>query len=492
MGEPTDSFQETDRKSRLTHFFLIVIATLCLAFGFVNNSFGVADSTWFKNHQKDTQGHVIGNLIRSSSHGLWEHSGLNGINQSRPPYWKLERPWNGGLAQQQHQMYLDGTSKEHYNPYFSQPGGQAWVFIALDKLTNKQPEEKLQLYRWITGFSSAFILSLLLSWLLKVGGWGAALVAGVSMVYSPWLTVFGANLWWFFSSFFIPMAITALATGRASSPKLKMWFFLSGLGIFIKGFLTGFEYISTTLVMAQIPLILDLVRRNDSLQCSLARLLASCFGSIAGAVLTILLLCIQISIYRGDTMAGLDHILHSYQKRSSGAKENLNRHYNYGLEADVEEIVKGYRQGVCFDLDSKPLRERKDHSEDSFMRPFRYDDLISTLKILSLVWLVWAMLFSSIRWALISFLLATWCSLLGPLSWFIIFKGHSSVHWHMNYICWHMPFSFMVAAMVGITGEYILKATWWPVSKLFKLNKKEAQTQKEPEEKKPTASTSQP
>jgi len=45
--------------------------------------------------------------------------------------------------------------------------------------------------------------------------------------------------------------------------------------------------------------------------------------------------------------------------------------------------------------------------------------------------------------------LALWFSLLAPLSWMVIFKGHSYIHTHMNFITWHMPFTILGFGLMG-------------------------------------------
>ena len=43
-----------------------------------------------------------------------------------------------------------------------------------------------------------------------------------------------------------------------------------------------------------------------------------------------------------------------------------------------------------------------------------------------------------------------WVSILAPLSWYVIFKGHSYIHTHMNHILWQMPFTFFGFAVCGV------------------------------------------
>lgn len=50
-----------------------------------------------------------------------------------------------------------------------------------------------------------------------------------------------------------------------------------------------------------------------------------------------------------------------------------------------------------------------------------------------------------------------WVSITAPLSWFIIFKGHSYLHTHMNPIVWYMPFMLLGFVLTGSTCRYILQ-----------------------------------
>jgi len=51
----------------------------------------------------------------------------------------------------------------------------------------------------------------------------------------------------------------------------------------------------------------------------------------------------------------------------------------------------------------------------------------------------------------------TWVSILAPLSWFIIFKGHAYAHTHMDHIVWYMPFMLLGAALTGSTGWFLIR-----------------------------------
>jgi hypothetical protein len=52
-------------------------------------------------------------------------------------------------------------------------------------------------------------------------------------------------------------------------------------------------------------------------------------------------------------------------------------------------------------------------------------------------------------------IVATWFSILSPLSWFIIFKAHSYVHPFLDPIVWQMPFVFYGFAVCGAVVDKI-------------------------------------
>ena len=53
----------------------------------------------------------------------------------------------------------------------------------------------------------------------------------------------------------------------------------------------------------------------------------------------------------------------------------------------------------------------------------------------------------------VALVVATWMSLLAPLSWYVVFKAHSVIHVHISCIVWHMPFVLLGAASCGLWVE---------------------------------------
>jgi hypothetical protein len=49
----------------------------------------------------------------------------------------------------------------------------------------------------------------------------------------------------------------------------------------------------------------------------------------------------------------------------------------------------------------------------------------------------------------IALIVATWYSVLAPLSWYLLFRPHSIIHTHVNTIGWQMPFTLLGFALCG-------------------------------------------
>jgi len=58
---------------------------------------------------------------------------------------------------------------------------------------------------------------------------------------------------------------------------------------------------------------------------------------------------------------------------------------------------------------------------------------------------------------LLSFAAMTGVSVLAPISWFVLAKGHSAIHTNWNYILWSMPFSIIGTAYCGAVTIYIIQ-----------------------------------
>ena len=55
-----------------------------------------------------------------------------------------------------------------------------------------------------------------------------------------------------------------------------------------------------------------------------------------------------------------------------------------------------------------------------------------------------------------AFLFTSFISFLAPFSWFVIFREHSHVHTHLNFVIWYAPFMIFVFGIYGIAVQTLL------------------------------------
>jgi hypothetical protein len=53
-------------------------------------------------------------------------------------------------------------------------------------------------------------------------------------------------------------------------------------------------------------------------------------------------------------------------------------------------------------------------------------------------------------------IVATWYSILAPLSWLVVFRQHATEHFALDQIVWVMPFVLYGAALVGFVPRGLL------------------------------------
>ncbi len=422
-----------------------VVSTLLLFFGFYTNLWRVADQHWFDNHQKDTESHIMGRMVKSRQDGFFSSGGLNGWGTAKI----TDAEWIPPTERTpQYTAYLHNLTFEKFSTYNSQPGGQGMIFSLLDRLIPFSPQIKLQIFYVLTALLFAIALTFIIDWFYEAfGGWAAAFVL-CSAALSQWLTVFGKNLWWSSWAFYLPMiaVLYFLKRHRVSDNRQYLWFgILIFISMSIKCFINGYEYITTTLIMMVTPCIyyaiLDKWSRNQCMKLTLAAIL----GSGVAIFLSFIMLCFQIGAVKGGFIDGIEHVIWSFGKRTYASPEDYPPVYAASLEAGTIGVVITYMNGVFFDLNNYLSNTNPFVSKHLFKVRYYY--------LIVLFMAVSALLFlrsnAEQRRHHIALICTTWFSILAPLSWFVIFKAHSYIHTHMSFLLWQMPFILFGFALFG-------------------------------------------
>ena len=432
-------------------FFLIV--AIAFTFNFKANFYRSAADGFFNYFQLDGESLVIGRLLLTNEKGFTEHAGFLG--------WTHPEPDTNNKYQFQYEAFEKGLDFDNYEGYYSQPGVQAFLQGIICRITGWKGYDGVDKLRWIVSFFTALAFTIFLYWVFM--NWGLATTVGVFVliIFSQWITVYGRNLFWVFSAFYIPF-LTALCWLHQGEPKsrypLKITFLLMFGSIFIKFLLTGFEFMTTVMVMAVTPWVFYAVDRQWDVKKTVRGGMAACGGVLAAVFAGAIWLAAQYGAMTGTFRNGIDYLLWSFGKRTHGSSLYT---YDDFLERSTQssqwEVIARYLNNHAFHV-----RHWFGNSVYEFVGIVNFAFCILFFFVMSYV----ALSSETIRkdeafrrrqkalvWTL-------WASLTAPMSWFVIFKGHSYIHFHMNAIIWYMPFMLFGFILTCNTFCYLIRHAW--------------------------------
>ena len=437
----------------LKMFLLGAGAILALFLSFFANHWGIAEESWFATFQQDSESYIIGRMVQSQHQGIFSAGGLPGFGSfDATPVRAIDQPFA-----QQYGAYLSNRLFVTYTTTHSQIGGQGMLFSFLNNFLTAPPASKLRWFYALTALLTALTITAIIVWFYLEFGLTVAIFVFFSALFSQWLCLFGRNLWWSLWSFYLPMVAMMYYLHARPTLSTVHLFKLGGIAfitVLVKCLFTGYEYITTTLVMMIVPLVYYVIRNRASAVWALKGVTISGGSACLAVLVSFGLLCLQIATVQGSFQDGIDHIIYSLQKRTyieptTWQVGDRPADFAASLEANTVIVVGNYLVGTYFDagnyLSAPPFVAK-------YLLKIRYIYLIALFALASLF--LYRRKPQKIdehtarqTFALLS---ATWFSLLAPLSWFVIFKAHSYIHTHMSFIVWQMPFVFFGFAGCGL------------------------------------------
>lgn len=190
-----------DMERRLTALLFFVTVIIALTFNFKKNLYQSTADSFFEWFQTDGESLVVGRLLLNDKNGFSDEAGFLG--------WTHPEPDVSNKFGFQYDAYQKGLDFVRYEGYYSHPGGQAFVFGMISKITGWSGSDALERFRWMVSFFTALAFALFLYWVSL--NWGLTTTTGVFVfiLFSQWITVHGRNLFWVLSTFYIPF-LTAL------------------------------------------------------------------------------------------------------------------------------------------------------------------------------------------------------------------------------------------------------------------------------------------
>ncbi len=419
----------------LLYGILFVLLTL----SFVRNQWGIVETEWFYKHQLYAESLVFGRIVKAQHDGIFSSGML--------PGWVGPVPESEEVTYWQYEVYQRDLPFETYEPYRSHPSLHTTSWVILDAISPLSKERNTPVFHLINGVMLACTL-LLFVWLVaRELGRAAGILVFLSILFSPWITVFSWNSWWVLWAYFVPFFLCwrLVCSGVPAMRRVALVIF--GAALF-KCLLTGYEYITTAYGMMLVPMAYYAVKDRWGRGAWAKRVFTAAGVSIVATLMSMMFLVTLNAAESGSFRTGVDHIVETVARRAYSS--NTAKYTNFpgpkaqkmieSLEASTWETVVPYFGGVVYDFS-----EMLGPSFSWTKTPFGAVVLLALA--LTLATFLIARLRADRR--AVALAAAVWWSFIASISWFVLFKAHSHVHYHINYIVWHLPFVMFVFAQLG-------------------------------------------
>lgn len=303
-----------------------------------------------------------------------------------------------------------------FDPYKAQYGLQGVVFSRLYKVFSIF--STVRSMQWLCAVLCALVVVLLAREYNDAFGNYFGAVFLLTMAGSPWVVAVARSLYWVPALWFLPALIAMYLFRAGSAPALRMGLYAAyGAAIFLKS-LTGYEYLSTIVVLSVAIFIIDPFSPTPRLgKAEAVRMVSALF---ACSILGFLLAFLMHASIRADTVwDGVKATLYTdafkYTNLSHVAG-GATRGTDTSLISLLGTYILGWGTPVLFGVGGKWL-------------------------FLGLMLLAAAAL--GYQYAVADRARNRDAALLlvmlaAPLSWLVLMKGHSVIHVHLNYVLWYL------------------------------------------------------
>ncbi len=440
------------------HWILLLISTLIMMVGQLTNFWGTAPQGPFDQGLTPLgDGYIIGKMAYTEQHGLFNNIGLllqvtspQPANQMTK---KQQQRYRRDRSMYSKQAYMGKKKIVNFNIYLSKVSLQVFFYSLLNEVFNPEPQALLSYIFFQKALLFSLVLSLIIIWIYKITNIYAAILMLFSFTFSPIITLMGGSLYFtpftFFLIFLVPCILLHLDYKGKIKFGTKHYLIVAGVFLFNMLF-QSFEFISTKGLMAVTPFVFYGLLKGNYKEMVSRTFKAGIFYGIA-ILFGLAALLLQIKTVEGSWAAAFEHIKYSYSKRASGELETerkINKKLQESTEASRIDILKTY-----FNEDALYWKKGATELTIKYKTVF-YLYLISAVLLFFFQRKIPTPDNKNMMYALI---FGTLFAFLAPLSWHIIFRGHSYIHVHFNTLLWLMPFMIFGWMLVGYTIELGVK-----------------------------------
>lgn len=425
--------------------FLILFVTLIFIPGFFENRWKVVETEEYIQWQGGWESLIVARLVKSRQDGMFSAGGLSGIGDVTE--WDLGKK----TVNHQYEVYKDEGKFETYLVYKSFPGFQGFLFSSFDAMTDLPSGLNIKLFRGVVAVISSMVLAFFSIGLFMEFGWIASVLVIIFIVMSKWFTLPAGNIYWNLWSFYLsPLIIMyylALVTNKGEYPARKIhWIvFITTL---VKILFSGFEFITTQLLMSTVPFVYFSVRDDWGLKVFSKRMLKLGIVLLLAVLVGLMILTIQIFGVEGSLSSASEHIVTTINRRAIGNPETLSRVYAESMRVSGFSVIWEY-----LNIPAVSINFHEWKGQITYLYLIILFFIFTGIFVINLI----TMPVTTFRQKGKALMVASWYSTFAPLSWLIVFKPHSYLHPFLNPIVWQMPFTLLGIAFCGFILFDLLK-----------------------------------
>ena len=448
----------SQNKIKINFFFFFLIFFLSYV-SYANNFFKVTSNNWYLEHQIDSEQLVLDGLL----YGFDKNKNLKLGSYSRnthdiKDYLKAR------------EYYLNKNKNGEFQKYESSFGLQVKLFYKLFV----KGIDNLSLYHSIVSSLMALVVAFMTLSIKRDFSLIVAIVFSSVFILSPWIVIFARNLFWLPFTWFLPIAIS-MHYSTSIFKNTKVFYVMISLIFFsfLLKFLCGYEFITSIYFATCVPIIFNGIKQNiknikifkNCLILFLIFLSAFIFSIIVHTKNTTTLdNNSQINIFSiAERRLWSNNSFLIDEKKCANDTKCVE--LAKSLKANPVTVVSKYFLVVDFipwfysdqisKKDKNMLKQNLKilNSELNFENiKIFYREIFKNIsneliffifiKLLSLlgffVFLIYSLL--AFMYSNKAYKSLTIFSFIAPLSWFILAKGHSAIHLHINFVLWYITF----------------------------------------------------
>lgn len=390
----------------------LLVFLLSLCFYWKNTLHRVAQED-FEKYEHSSESLVVSRMTLSRHQSPWSEGALLGRFEPLDGHIKIETelPW----VEYQYELFSKNSIDDtQFFVYTSQLGFQGFLFSHLDQVFGQTLT--IDILYGVNSFLLALVVVFFFWQFSKEFNPLVALAAVSPLFCSSWMTYFGRNLYWSLWSFYLPFVISYVLF----STTVSWWgLILLFLSLCIR-FASGFEYTSTVIMATLVPVFYFSLKQRLSWKKTFFKLVGIGSLGVLAFFCMMGLWYLQLQNYYSSSEEALKTMSFHIFKRTYAMDAQSYGIYAESLKANVLYVIILY-----------------------FKKGFL---VFPVLMALSIYYLKTHNLWNKYR----VLVLTTLFSFLGPISWFVLGKGHSYNHTHINHILWYIVYIPYANALTAI------------------------------------------